>query len=77
MKRFAAYEGWTIDAAPIRLTSQRLFMSCAIIQRETGERFVFCDLGNRGYREQAHERGIEWAKRWIDSNYGTAAAANP
>jgi hypothetical protein len=74
MKRFAEYDGWMIDAAPIRLTKQRLFMSCAIVRRETGERFVFTDLGNRVYRAQAHERGIEWARRWIDTNYGYIAA---
>jgi hypothetical protein len=30
---------------------------------------VFSDLGNRVYRWQAYERGIEWAKEWIDTNY--------
>ena len=73
MKRFAEYDGWMIDAAPIKLPKQRLFMSCAIIKRESGERFVFKDLGNRVYRTQAHERGIEWAKSWIDNNYGYVA----
>lgn len=74
MKRMATYKGWTIDAAPIILANQRLFQSCAIVEREHGERFVFVDLGNRVFRSQAHERGIEWAKRWIDNNYtyGTA-----
>lgn len=67
--RIATYRGWTIDAAPIILAKQRLFQSCAIIERESGERFVFVDLGNRVYRWQAHERGIEWAKHWIDNNY--------
>ena len=45
-----------------------------MIERADGERFVFSDLGNRVYRWQAYERGIEWAKQWIDNNcrYGTA-----
>jgi hypothetical protein len=69
-RRYAEYEGWTIDAAPTILSTQRLFVSSAVITRASGERFVFTDLGNRVYRWQAHERGIEWAKRWIDNNYG-------
>ncbi len=67
--RVATYKGWTIDAAPIIVAKQRLFQSCAVIERESGERFVFVDLGNRVFRSQAHERGIEWAKHWIDNNY--------
>lgn len=72
MKRIARivrYQGWTIDAAPIVLAKHRLFQSCAVVERDGGERFVFVDLGNRVFRSQAHERGIEWAKRWIDNNY--------
>ncbi|MGU4703168.1 hypothetical protein K6L09_41615 [Burkholderia cepacia] len=74
MKRMATYKGWTIDAAPIILARQRLFQSCAIVEREHGERFVFVDLGNRVFRSQAHARGIEWAMRWIDNNYSYGAA---
>ncbi|EEF26343.1 conserved hypothetical protein, partial [Ricinus communis] len=69
MKRFAEYQGWTIEASPTRLVKQRLFVSGVVIERD-GVRFVFADLGNRVYRQQAYERGIEWAKQWIDNNYG-------
>ncbi|MCY0852526.1 hypothetical protein [Cupriavidus sp. D39] len=72
--RMATYRGWTIDAAPIMVPKQRVFQSCAVIERESGERFVFVDLGSRVYRWQAHERAIEWAKRWIDNNYTVGAA---
>ncbi|WP_454727690.1 MULTISPECIES: hypothetical protein [Cupriavidus] len=70
----ATYRGWTIDAAPIMVPKLRFFQSCAVVEREGGERFVFVDLGNRVYRWQAHERAIEWAKRWIDNNYTGGAA---
>ncbi len=72
--RIASYQGWTIDAAPVILAQHRLFQSCAVIRRDNGERFVFVDLGNRVYRWQAHDRGIEWAKHWIDNNYTYRAA---
>lgn len=68
MKRFAEYEGWKIEASPIVLVKQRLFQAGVVISRGD-ERFVFSDLGNRVYRAQAYERGIEWAKHWIDNNY--------
>ena len=67
--RSAEYEGWKIEASPIILAKQRLFQSGVIVMRNDGERFVFSDLGNRVYRWQAYERGIEWGKRWIDTNY--------
>jgi hypothetical protein len=67
--RFAEHNGWEIDAAPTILAKDRLFVSSAVIKRNAGERFVFTDLGNPEYRWQAHERGIEWAKRWIDNNF--------
>ena len=70
--RFAEYNGWVIEASPTIIAAQRLFRSGAVISRDTGERFVFSDLGNRVYRCQAYERGIEWAKHWIDCNYGCA-----
>lgn len=73
MKRFAEYQGWTIEASPIILVRPRLFQAGVVIERHDGERFVFSDLGNRVYRWQAYERGIEWAKRWIDTNYGLGA----
>jgi hypothetical protein len=38
---------------------------------------VFSDLGNWVYRWQAYERGIEWAKRWIDTNYRLGAHKLP
>jgi len=67
-----------IDSALIILAKQRLFISGAVIERDIGERFVFTDLGNRVYRRQAHERGIEWAKRWIDNNnYGYGRRQQP
>ncbi len=74
VNRFAEYEGWKIEASPIILAKQRLFQSGVVIHREDGERFIFCDLGNRVYRWQAYERGIEWAKQWIDNNYRHGAA---
>lgn len=67
--RFAEYNGWTIEASPTIIAAQRLFRSGVVISCETGERFVFTDLGNRVYRWQAYERGIEWAKQWIDNDY--------
>ncbi|MFL9913090.1 hypothetical protein [Paraburkholderia sp. RL17-337-BIB-A] len=76
MKRFAEYDGWKIEASPIILSKQRLFQSAVVIERD-GERFVFSDLGNRVYRWQAYERGIEWAKRWIDTNYRLGAHKPP
>ncbi|MXN76409.1 hypothetical protein GR157_16885 [Burkholderia sp. 4701] len=72
-KRLAEYEGWKIEASPIILAHQRLFASGVIVSRGE-ERFIFTDLGNRVYRAQAYERGIEWAKRWIDNNYRYGAA---
>lgn len=73
MKRFAKYEGWKIEASPSILVRQRLFQVGVVIERDDGERFVFSDLGNRVYRWQAYERGIEWAKHWIDTNYRLGA----
>jgi hypothetical protein len=52
------------------------FVSGVIVSRGD-ERFIFNDLGNRVYRAQAYERGIEWAKRWIDNNYRLAARKAP
>jgi len=69
MKRIMEYEGWKIEASPIILVKERLFQAGVLIERNDGERFVFSDLGNRVYRRQAYERGIEWAKHWIDTNY--------
>jgi len=73
MKRFAEYDGWKIEASPIILVKQRLFQAGVVIERKDGERFVFSDLGDRVYRRQADERGIEWAKQWIDTNYRLGA----
>jgi hypothetical protein len=72
VNRFAEYEGWQIEASPTRLVKQRLFASGVIVSRGS-ERFIFTDLGNRVYRWQAYERGIEWAERWIDNNYRLGA----
>ncbi len=77
VKRFAEYNGRMIEASPITLTKQRLFQAAAVIEREDGECFVFSDLGDRVYRWQAYERGIEWAKRWIDTNYRLDAHKPP
>jgi sugar lactone lactonase YvrE len=74
--RFAEYDGWKIEASPTRLIKQRLIASGVIVSRD-GERFIFTDLGNRVYRWQAYERGVEWAKRWIDNNYGLGASQVP
>ncbi|MEW6343000.1 MAG: hypothetical protein AB1704_20255 [Pseudomonadota bacterium] len=74
MTRFVEYDGWKIEASPIILSRQRLFQAGVVIERADGERFVFSDLGNRVYRWQADERGIEWAKHWIDTNYRYGAA---
>jgi hypothetical protein len=64
MKRKVEYDGWTIEASPTILSKQRLFASGVAISR--GDLyFFFHDLGNRVYRAQAYERGIEWAKQWI------------
>ena len=68
MKRFAEYEGWRIEASPTILVKQRLFATGVIVSR-SDERFVFHDLGNFVYRDQVYERGITWAKQWIDNNY--------
>ena len=68
VKRFAEYQGWKIEASPIILVKQRLFVSGVIVSRGD-QRFIFTDLGNRVYRAQAYERGIEWARQWIDNNY--------
>jgi hypothetical protein len=73
MKRKVEYDGWTIEASPTIIVKQRLFSSGVAISR--GDLyFFFHDLGNRVYREQAYERGIDWAKRWIDNNcrYGSS-----
>ncbi|RQS90869.1 hypothetical protein [Burkholderia contaminans] len=72
VNRFAEYEGWKIEASPTILAKQRLFVSGAIVSRGD-ERFIFTDLGNRVYRSQAYERGIEWARGWIDNNYKAKA----
>ena len=69
MKRFERYGNWTIEASPTIIAKQRLFRSGVVIERDDDERFVFSDLGNRVYRWQAYERGIEWAKHWVDTNY--------
>jgi hypothetical protein len=69
VSRFAEYNGWTIEASPTILVRERLFVSGVLIRRGSGEHFIFHDLGNRVYRWQAYERGIEWAKHWIDNNY--------
>jgi hypothetical protein len=69
MNRKAEYRGWSIEASPIILAKHRLFQVGVVIERD-GQRFIFSDLGNRVYRAQAYGRGIEWAKRWIDNNFG-------
>ncbi|MDN7805694.1 hypothetical protein [Burkholderia gladioli] len=76
VSRFAEYKGWKIEASPIILAKHRLFASGVIITREH-ERFIFTDLGNRVYRAQAYERGIEWAKQWIDNNYRSVVHEPP
>ncbi|NIE81827.1 MULTISPECIES: hypothetical protein [unclassified Burkholderia] len=76
VSRFAEYKGWKIEASPTILAKQRLFVSGVIITREH-ERFIFTDLGNRVYRAQAYERGIEWAKQWIDNNYRSVVHKPP
>jgi hypothetical protein len=68
MKRTVEYDGWTIEASPTILVKQRLFKSGVGISRGNLY-FFFHDLGNRVYRAQAYERGIEWAKQWIDNNW--------
>lgn len=73
MRRFARYCDWTIEASPTIIAKHRLFRSGVVIERDDGERYVFSDLGNRVYRWQAYERGIEWAKHWIDTNYKLGA----
>lgn len=75
VNRFAEYEGWKIEASPTILAKQRLFVSGAIVSRGD-ERFVFTDLGNRVYRAQAYERGIEWARQWIDNNFNCGISRN-
>jgi hypothetical protein len=77
MKRFAEYHRWKIEASPTILVRQRLFQIGVVIESNDGERFVFSDLGNRVYRWQAYERGIEWAKYWIDTNYRRGAHRPP
>ncbi|BBU33450.1 hypothetical protein BTHE68_71840 (plasmid) [Burkholderia sp. THE68] len=67
--RFANYNGWNIEASPTIIADQRLYRSGVVISRTSGERFVFADLGNRVYRWQAYQRGLDWAKAWVDSNY--------
>ncbi|MCP3712897.1 hypothetical protein M3I54_39410 [Paraburkholderia sp. CNPSo 3274] len=52
MKRFAEYEGWTIEASPTVLAKQRLFVTGVVVSRGD-ERFVFHDLGNFVYRDQS------------------------
>ncbi|MPV65528.1 hypothetical protein [Burkholderia sp. BE17] len=76
VNRFAEYEGWKIEASPTILANQRLFVSGVIVSRGD-ERFIFTDLGNRVYRAQACERGIEWAKQWIDNNYRYRTPQSP
>jgi hypothetical protein len=66
VKRTVEYEGWIIEASPTIIAKQRLFSSGVAVSRGD-ERFFFHDLGNRVYRAQAYERGIEWAKQWIDN----------
>lgn len=72
VNRLTEYEGWKIEASPTILANQRLFVSGVIVSRGD-ERFIFTDLGNRVYRWQAYERGIEWAKQWIANNYRLGA----
>jgi hypothetical protein len=76
VNRFAEYEGWTIEASPTILAKQKLFKSGVIISRGE-DRFIFTDLGNRVYRAQAYEHGIEWAKQWINNNYRLGARKSP
>uniref|UniRef100_UPI002D80E63A hypothetical protein n=1 Tax=Burkholderia contaminans TaxID=488447 RepID=UPI002D80E63A len=76
ISRFAEHEGWQIEASPTRFAKQRLFASSVIVSRGS-ERFIFTDLGNRVYRWQAYERGIEWARLWIDNNYRLGVSKVP
>jgi hypothetical protein len=69
MERTTTFEGWTIQAWPTIIAKQRLSRSGVIVRRGD-EHFVFHELGNFVYRDQAYERGIEWAKQWIINNYG-------
>ena len=63
--------------SPTILVKQRLLKVGVVIERNDGERFVFSDLGHRVYRWQAYERGVEWAKGWIDTNYRLRAHKPP
>jgi len=76
VNRFAEYEGWKIEASPTILSDQRLFRSGVVISRGE-QRFIFTDLGNRVYRAQAYQRGIEWARTWIDNNYRISVRNSP
>jgi hypothetical protein len=67
MKRRAEYEGWFIDAAPLKRAKDTMFQACVVIESVYGRRFVFTDFGYCATRSEAHELGIEWAKRWIDN----------
>jgi hypothetical protein len=68
MERFALYRGWSIDATPVIVG--RLYRSSAVVERLVdGERFIFSDLGDRGSREEAQARALEWTRQWIDNNY--------
>lgn len=73
MSRYAEYRTWSIDAAPLLYSD--MFRACAIVERapqegeECGLRFVFSDLGDCATRDAAHNRGIWWAKRWLDENF--------
>jgi hypothetical protein len=76
--RFASAITWAVLRSRASEDSLRKrhdcgFQASVVVERDNGERFVFSDLHNRVYRWQAYERGIGWAKRWIDINYQRGA----
>ncbi|WP_233469266.1 hypothetical protein [Caballeronia glathei] len=71
MSGHAKYRDWSIKVAPV--IHGDLFRACVVVTGSHAEGepqgFVFNDLGDCATRDAAYNRGIAWAKRWVDENF--------
>ena len=70
------YKGWCVEASS-RLGDNGLVASAAAkLPRRSDENrgarhYVFNDLGAYPRREEAEQRAMMWAKKWIDDNFAS------
>jgi hypothetical protein len=75
MTRHFDYNQWRIHAGAIAVRS--IFKATAVVERldvmqddEPDQRFAFSNLGDFATIEEADEHAMQWARAWIDENFG-------